>query len=81
MMNKRAKAITKSDTVDVLTTTKLDVRVPVEVYVGGAGNVAVVTGGGDTVTFTTVTAGSMLPVSVFRVLSTGTTATNMVAVW
>ena len=81
MMNKRAKAITKSDTVDVLTTTKLDVRVPVEVYVGGAGNVAVVTGGGDTVTFTAVTAGSKLPVSVFRVLSTGTTATNMVAVW
>lgn len=50
-------------------------------YVGGAGNVAVVTTGGDSVTFVGVAAGTVLPVSVRRVSSTGTTATSIVGMY
>jgi len=48
------------------------------IYVGTAGNVAVRTSGGQTVTFANVPAGSTLPVMVTRVFSTGTTAGNIV---
>ena len=51
------------------------------IYVGGAGNVAVITQGGDTVTFVGVPAGTVLPVRVARVLATDTTATSIVALW
>ncbi len=44
-------------------------------YVGGFGNVAVVTVGGSDVIFAEVAAGSVLPVRVRRVKATGTTAT------
>lgn len=48
-------------------------------FVGGAGNVAIKhTEGGDAVTYTGVIAGTVLPVSGVRVMSTNTTATNMV---
>lgn len=50
-------------------------------YVGGAGNLAVTMKDGTTVTFTGVTAGQILPVSVTQVKATGTTATNIVAVY
>ena len=47
-------------------------------YVGGAGNVAVVTRGRSTsVIFVDVPAGAILPVQVTKVLSTGTTATDI----
>jgi hypothetical protein len=48
-------------------------------YVGGDGNVAVITAGGSTVTFSGCVAGTILPVQVSRVLATGTTATNIIA--
>jgi len=51
------------------------------VYVGGDGNMAVVTKEGDTVTFTAVVAGTILPLLVKRVNDTDTTATNLVAMW
>lgn len=50
-------------------------------YVGGLGNVNVVTIGNDTVLFNAVPAGSFLPVQVKQVLSTGTTATLINALW
>jgi hypothetical protein len=50
-------------------------------FVGGAGNIKVDTLGGDTVTFTGVVAGSILPVRILKVYSTDTTATNIVAVY
>lgn len=50
-------------------------------FVGGAGNIKVDTLGGDTVTFTGVLAGSILPVRILKVYSTDTTATNIVAVY
>ncbi len=48
-------------------------------WVGGAGNVAVTTVGGSTVTYTGVPAGAYLNVRAQLVLATGTTATNIVA--
>lgn len=48
------------------------------IYVGGAGNVAVKTTGGNTVTFTAPPVGSIIPVEVQQVLATGTTATLLI---
>lgn len=68
-------AVTKSDS------TALDGGVR-GLYVGGAGNVAVKFPGNDTaVTFTGVTAGSILPIQVTFVMSTNTTATDIVALY
>jgi hypothetical protein len=51
------------------------------VYVGGAGNVAVKTVGGQSVTFTAPPVGTFLWVRGTHVLATGTTATNLVALY
>jgi hypothetical protein len=51
------------------------------IYVGGAGDLAVVTDGGDEVTFTAVPAGSFLPVHIKQVKLTGTDATAILALW
>lgn len=48
-------------------------------YVGGAGNVNLKTERGTTVLFSGVPAGAILPIRVLQVLSTSTTATNIVA--
>jgi hypothetical protein len=54
--------------------------VPKALYVGGAGNVAVrLVDDAGTVTFVAVPAGAILPVRPRRVLSTGTTASSIVA--
>lgn len=58
--------------------TMLD-RCSKELWVGGAGNVTVLMVSGETVTFTSVPAGTRLPIRVQRVNATGTTATNIVA--
>lgn len=63
-----AFAVTPSDT------TQLKANA---LYVGGAGNVAVVTEAGSTVTFTGVPAGTVLPIRVRQVLSSNTTATTI----
>lgn len=49
------------------------------IYVGGTGDVAVVTEGGNVTTFSAVPVGAVLPIRFTRVNSTGTTATNLVA--
>jgi hypothetical protein len=68
-----ALAVTKSDS------TKVSFF---GLYVGGTGDVTVKTSkqgpGGATVTFPAVPAGSILPICVCMVMSTGTTATNIV---
>lgn len=66
-----ALAITKSDT----TIFNPPVR---GLYVGGLGDVAVVTQDGSAVTFTAVPAGTYIPIGLQKVMSTGTTATNIV---
>ena len=50
-------------------------------YVGGAGNVSVVTIGNDIATFFGVPAGTTLPIQVLKLRSTSTSATNVVALW
>lgn len=51
------------------------------IFVGGAGNLAVKFANGSTLTLTGVTAGSMLPIAVIGVMATGTTATNIAALF
>jgi len=56
---------------------------PSTIYVGGAGDVAVVpvaNNDGDSVVFSGLIAGSVVPIRVKQVLATGTTATNLVRV-
>jgi ASC-1-like (ASCH) protein len=50
-------------------------------YIGGAGNVKVTTIGGDIITFTAVSVGSVLPVQVIKLHSTDTTATLVNSLW
>ena len=56
-------------------------------YIGGAGNIVVIMrderryGGTNTVTFTGVPAGTILPISVARVAATLTTATAIIALY
>lgn len=68
-----ATTFTNSDTINLPS--------PSVIYVGGLGNVRVTTAQGDDVTFTTVQAGSVLPVQVIRVWATGTTASNLVRIY
>lgn len=69
-----AATVTPSDSTDLANTSR-------SLYVGGYGNVAVIMKNGTTLTFFNVNSGSLLPVRVTRVLVTGTTATNIVALW
>lgn len=69
-----AAAVTPHDTNDLATSSR-------SLYVGTAGHVAVITVGGETVTFSNVPAGGVVPVRAKRVLVTGTTASNIVAMW
>jgi len=52
-----------------------------ELYVGGAGTLKVRLEDGTDLTFAAVTAGSRLPLRVDRVYATGTSATNIVALF
>lgn len=64
-----AKAITPSDTV---------LQAYSGIYIGGAGNLAVVMESGDTVTFTAPPVGTILPIRVTKVMATNTTATLLI---
>lgn len=79
----RAAAVTPSDTVNIPSVSAADGtgNNGCVLYVGVAGDVKVQTVGGDDVVFTGVLAGSFIPVQVLRVFATGTTATNIVALW
>ncbi len=68
----RAKAVVKNDTTKFASS---------RIYVGTLGNVSVETREGDVVTFMAVPAGTVLPVMVVKVRSTGTTASNMVRIY
>lgn len=69
-----AAAVTPNDSADLT-------AVASALFVGGAGNIAVVTVGGHEVTLNGATAGSVIQVRVKRVKATGTTATNLVGLW
>lgn len=71
---RRMAAVTPHDTNELTNVTRF-------VFVGGAGALKVTTVGGDTVTLTGVIAGSVLPIAVKLIFSSGTTATNIAALW
>ena len=55
---------------------------PCVLFVGGtAGNIKVTTANGDEIVFGNVQTGTVLPVQVIRVWSTGTAATGIVAIY
>lgn len=51
------------------------------IYIGGAGDVAVVLPGGTAITFVGAPAGTILPVRAIRINATNTSATSMVALF
>lgn len=69
-----AAAVTPADGADLANFSKA-------LFVGGAGTLKVDLVGGTTVTFTGVVAGSYLRLRARRVYATGTTATNIVALY
>lgn len=69
-----AAAVTPHDTNELSNVTRA-------IYVGGAGNLKVTTVNGEDVTFNSVPAGTVLRIRTKKVFSTGSTATNIVAIW
>jgi len=67
-----AVAVTPSDSQALANASK-------RLWIGGAGNVTLITVGGETVTYNSVPAGTYLKVRANQVKATGTTATNIVA--
>jgi hypothetical protein len=47
-------------------------------YIGGNGDVVLKTVGGNNVTFSNLVAGTILPICVMQIFSTGTTASNII---
>ena len=66
-------SITPHDTTQIATAHRA-------IYVGGAGNLAITSSGGDSLTFVGVPAGTVLPIKASVILSTGTTATSIVVI-
>lgn len=50
-------------------------------YIGGTGDVEVTTAGGDRVIFVEMLTGQFVPVQVLKVWATGTSATDILALW
>jgi hypothetical protein len=75
----KAQAITPSDTDNIPQPAGRSYTEAV--YVGSAGDVALVTQGGDVVTFVGVPAGTILPINVVRVNDTNTSADDLVGLW
>lgn len=67
-----AVSVTPNDSTVLVTTRSL--------FVGVSGNLAVQMADGETITFTNVPVG-IFPIQVDKVLSTGTTATNIIALY
>lgn len=68
-----AVAVTPSDSTD------LD-NVSRGIWVGGAGDISLITKGGTTLTFVGAVAGTTIPIRASRIRATGTTATGLVAI-
>lgn len=79
----RASSVTPSDTVNIpsLSSESGTPNRGCVLYIGTGGDLKVLTVGGDEVTFTNFQDGSFLPVQVVRVFETGTTASNIIALW
>lgn len=67
--------------VAIIPSDSVDIAVARGIYVGGAGNIVVTLLDGTTATFIAPIVGSILDISARRVLATGTTATNLLALY
>ena len=76
----RAASVTPSDTANIPSVSG-GTNNGCVLYVGGAGNLKVETVGGDEVTFVGINTGTFLPVQVVKIFATGTSATNILALW
>ena len=77
----RASAIVPSDTVNIPSVSNSTNEESCVLYVGTGGNLRVLTSGNDDVTFVNIQGGSFLPIQVVRVFSTGTIASDILALW
>jgi hypothetical protein len=79
----RCAPVTPSDTVDIpsVSSQNGEGNNGCVLYVGGFGDIKVDTVGGDLITFVGVNGGTFFPVQVLRVYATGTTATDIIALW
>ena len=67
---------------DITPSDTLNVAQPCEaIYVGGAGNVSILTAFGETCVFTAPPIGTVIPIKAKRVNATGTTATLLKGFW
>lgn len=69
-----AAAITKSDTDELTHVTRA-------IWVGGAGDMCVVTASGEEVTITSIPDGCLIPIRAKQVKATATDCTDMIALW
>ena len=78
-----ASVVVPSDTLDIpsLSTSPEQRNNGCVLYVGGTGDIRVLTAGGNDVKFASIATGTFMPVQVLRVFNTNTTATNIVALW
>ena len=76
----RAASVTPSDTANVPSVSG-GTNNGCVLYIGSAGNLRVQTVGGDDVTFNNINTGAFIPVQIVRVYATGTTASNILALW
>jgi len=78
----RAAAVTPSDTADIPSVNgATGTNNGCSLYIGSAGSVKLKTVGGDVLTFVGCYAGQFLPINVLQVFNTGTTASDIVALW
>jgi len=70
----RAETVSPSDSLDLA-------HVSRAIYVGGTGDLAVTMKEGGSVTFKNVVGGTVIAIRVARVLSSGTTATDIVGMY
>jgi len=76
----RAASVTPSDTANIPSVSG-GTNNGCVLYVGSAGNLRVQTVGGDDVTFNNINTGAFIPVQIVKVYTTGTTASNILALW
>jgi len=82
LQGRRAQAVTPSDTDNIPNPAgSTNATQPAALYAGANGDIAVIMEGGDEVTFVGIKAGTFLPIAVTRVKATGTSVTNILAIW
>lgn len=79
---RRAEAVTPSDSINIPNPASADgPQLGCALFVGTGGNIVVQMAGGGTAQFNNIANGQFLPIQVVKVLATGTTATNILALF